>query len=67
MTTENTAATPELGADLPLESGWTIGTSVSVPDQFIEAMRDFIRAEMTDGRSPRETMAAVTARAASVA
>ena len=44
MTTENTAATPELGADLPLESGWTIGTSVSVPDQFIEAMREGLTA-----------------------
>lgn len=44
MTAENTAATPELGADLPLESGLTIGTSVSVPDQFIEVMRDGLTA-----------------------
>lgn len=44
MTAENTTATPELGADLPLESGLTIGTSVSVPDQFIEAMREGLTA-----------------------
>ena len=44
MTTENTAATPELGAELPLESGFAIGTTVSVPDQFIEAMREGLTA-----------------------
>lgn len=44
MTTEPTTAAPEAKAELPLESGISIGTTINVPDQFIEAMREGLTA-----------------------